>query len=307
MKLQARLAFDTPPSAAAYMLGAVLRPRRSPETGGVEFPPLRIQWTGFTTVPGDKLAIQRVTGLADDARLDLLLPHFTGFRALMVLLTHPTFPLPIWRALQVRNSLRLLRATGGEEPVLEAWVAGQRVLEKGVEVDLCSSLSSRDEPLWESVNTFYYRGSFPRAGNVPVPPSRPPSADGEVRATWEAARGLGLTAARLTGDYNPVHWSGVYARRLGFARGSFLHPQVAIAQCLAHLPAPSRDSPFRLDTWIRGQVYAGLQVTLKTSSGPGGSVFELGCGLEARPALVGSCPKCGHSDAGNGATPRQVR
>jgi hypothetical protein len=228
-----------------------------------------------------------MTGLGDDARLDLLLPHFTGFRALMVLLTHPTFPLPIWRALQVRNSLRLLRETGGEEPVLEARVAGQRVLEKGVEVDLYSSLDSPGGPSWESVNTFYYRGSFPRGGNALEPPGRPPSTDGQAVATWTAARGLGLKAARLTGDFNPVHWSGVYARRLGFARGPFLHPQVAIGQCLANLPAPSRGSALRLDTWIRGQVYAGHQVTLQSSSGPGGSVFELRCGTEARPALVG--------------------
>jgi hypothetical protein len=74
-------------------------------------------------------------------------------------------------------------------------------------------------------------------------------------ATWKVARGLGLKAARLTGDCNPVHWSGVYARRLGFAGGSFLHPQVAIAQCLAYLSAPSPGPPFNLDTWIRGQVY----------------------------------------------------
>jgi hypothetical protein len=287
MKLDTTLAFDSPPSAAAYMLGAVVRTRRSPRRDGVEFPPLRIRWTGFTTGSRDRLGIQRMTGLADDARLGLVLPHFTGFRALMVLLTHPTFPLPVWRALQVRNSLRVLRETDGEEPVLEAWVAGQRVLEKGVEVDLCSSLRSRGEPFWESVNTFYYRGTFPGAGNAPASPGRPPSADGQVAATWKAARGLGLKAARLTGDYNPVHWSGVYARRLGFAGGPFLHPQVAIAQCLAHLSAPSRGSPFRLDTWIRGQVYEGFEVALRMSSGPGGSVFELRCGTEARPALVG--------------------
>jgi hypothetical protein len=224
---------------------------------------------------------------------------------LMVLLTHPTFPLPVWRALQVRNSLRLLRETDGEEPVLEAWVAGQRVLEKGVEVDLRSSLKSRGGPLWESVNTFYYRGSFPRAGDVPVSPGRPPSADGQVGATWEAPRGVGLRTARLTGDYNPVHWSGVYATRLGFARGPFLHPQVAIAQCLAHLAAPLREPPLRLDTWIRGQVYAGLQVALRTSSGPGGSVFELRCGTEARPALVGRTsgnPRAGAAEPAS--TPR---
>jgi hypothetical protein len=287
MELDTTLTFDGPPSAAAYMLAAVLRPRRPPRTGGVEFPPLRIRWTGFTTSSRDRLAFQRMTGLGDEARLDLLLPHFTGFRALMVLLTHSTFPLPIWRALQVRNGLRLLQETDDQEPVLEAWVAGQRVLENGVEVDLRSSLRSRGKPVWESLNTFYYRGSFPRTGDASTAPIRPPSADGPVVATWTAARGLGLKAGRLTGDYNPVHWSDVYARRLGFARGSFLHPQVAIGQCLARLPAPSRGSPFHLDTWIRGQVHAGLEVALRMSREPGGSVFELRSGTEARPALIG--------------------
>jgi hypothetical protein len=287
MSLDMSLDFDGPPSAAAYMLGAILRQGRSRPTGVVEFPPLRIRWTGFTTSARDRLAIQRLTGLPDDARLDLLLPHFTGFRALMALLTHRTFPFPIWRALQIRNGLRLLRRTDGKESVLEAWVADQRALEKGVETDIRSSLVSRGVPSWESVNTFYYRGRFPQAGTASTFASRPPSTDGQVVARWKAPRGLGLRAAGLTGDFNPVHWSGVYARRLGFSGGSFLHPQVAIGQCLSHLSAPSRGPPLGLDTWIRGQVYAGRELALRMSPVPNGSVFELGCGAEARAALVG--------------------
>lgn len=287
MNLGPTLTFSGPPSATAYMLGALLRARPWRRPDGIAFPPLRLRWIGFATRSRDRLAIQRMTGLPDDARLDLLSPQFTGFRALMFLLTHSTFPLPIWRALQVRNSLRLLREPDAEEPVLEAWVAGQRVLEKGVEVDLCTSLKSRGQPSWESVNTFYYRGTFPRTGSVPGSPGRPPSVDGHAAATWKAARGLGLDAARLTGDYNPAHWSSVYARRLGFAGGAFLHPQVAIGQCVARLPAAARGTPLRLDVWVRGQVFTGRDVALRVAPAPGGSVFDLRCGAEERPALIG--------------------
>jgi hypothetical protein len=188
MRLDTTLAFDGPPSAAAYMLGAALPPRRSPQTGGVRFLPLRVRWTGFTTGSRDRLAIQRKTGLADDARLDLVLPRFTGFRALMVLLTHPTFPLPIWRALQIRNGLRLLREADGEEPGLEAWVAGQRVLDKA----------------WRST-------SVPRSGQVVNLSGRASARSITAGASLEWATPPSLRAdhsRRMARSWQPGRWRG---------------------------------------------------------------------------------------------------
>jgi hypothetical protein len=179
--------------------------------------------------------MRSLTGLGGDARLDLLAPHVTGFRALMALLTHAAVPLPIGRALQVRNRLVLHRPATGDAPVLKAWVAGQRTLEKGLEVDLRTALRDHGGTIWEGETAFYYPGSFLGPGETPSEAARPPPCRGPVLATWRAPSGVGLRTGRLTGDFNPLHYSRRYARRRGFS-GPFLHPQLALGQCLARLP-----------------------------------------------------------------------
>jgi len=196
------LTHDGPLSAAAYMLGALLRGRRTRPKGPVLFPPLRLRCIRFATTSTDGTALRRLTGLGEEGWLPLLAPHVTGFRALMALLTHAAVPLPIWRALQVRNRLVLHRPVVGH---------------------------------------------------------------GALLATWRAPKGAGLQMARLSGDCNPLHLSPGQARRRGF-QGAFLHPMLAVGQCLAHLPGRAPSLPRRLDFWVRGQVYAGA---------------------EERPALVG--------------------
>lgn len=286
MSAGAVLRYEGPPSAAAYMLGAVVRGAGPRQLRGLVFPPLRLHWSRFGTGARDRVAIQRVTGLGEDGRMALLAPHFTGFRALMALLTHASLPLPIWRALQVRNRLLLHRYPTGDELELEAGVTGQRVLEKGLEVDVLSVVRERDRPVWESLSTFYYRGQFLEAGQTPATPERPPSIEGGTVASWRVPSGGGWRVARLTGDFNPLHWSARYARRRGF-HGAFLHPQLAVGQCLARLPAANPGLPQRLDFWVRGQVYAGVEVHLRAAIEDGSILFTLQSGDEARPALVG--------------------
>ena len=58
-------------------------------------------------------------------------PRSSGFRLLMAALIHPAWPLPIWRALQVRNRLRLHRPIqAGDDFEFHASVSGRCVLER---------------------------------------------------------------------------------------------------------------------------------------------------------------------------------
>lgn len=275
-----------PPSALAFMTPALLRGDRHRRGQTVVFPALRLRWDGFATSAADLAALRRLTRLPDDARLALLATHVTGFRALMRILTHRSFPLPIWRALQVRNRIVLHRPASGAGAVLEARVDGQRTLEKGAEVDVRSVVTEDGEVTWEGTTTFYYRGSFPSAGDVAPAPPRPPAVEGADHDAWRAARGVGLRLARLTGDYNPLHYAGRYARRWGFA-GAFLHPQLPLGQCLARVPAPRPGQPLRIDTWVRGQVYEGDEVRMGLVTHGESTAFALRSGGEERPALVG--------------------
>ena len=287
--------YVAPPSALHYMLQA-FRPCSGwkPERG---FPDLSIIWRGYRIQPRAMQFLQLVSGIQDQAAqelLSLLFPHVTGFRLLMTMLTHPLWPLPIWGALQVRNRLSMhCPLEVGDSGDLIGRVAGWRVLEKGIEVDLHTRLQQRDDCIWESVVTFYYRGRYGSTvergaalGAVPMSPvfdAQPAKAE-----QWRIDDLGRWRFGALTGDYNGIHQWDWYARRFGFA-SAFPHPQRLAAQCLGHL-RPSGSIPRTLDLWIKGPVYFGSEVIQQVSPLLDNERrdFALWVANDQRPALVGS-------------------
>jgi hypothetical protein len=216
----------------------------------------------------------------------MLFPHVFGFPLQMAILTHPIFPAPIWRALQIRNHLLQHRRIAADELLdLETRVAAGRFLEKGAEVDLHCAVRSGGEVVWESLNTFYYRGRFGPPGEA-SPLARSPDGAGEACARWRTPTGTGRRFAGLTGDYNGIHLWSRYARLFGFA-GAFLHPQLALGHCLAHLPCREDSPGQRLDAWLKGPVYYGSPVTLRAAVSESGGTFALLVDEDERPRIVG--------------------
>jgi hypothetical protein len=212
----------------------------------------------------------------------------------MAMLTHPSWPLPIWRALQVRNRLSMYRPLSVDETAdLGVQVGGWRVLDKGIEVDLNVRLQQRDACAWESVVTFYYRGRFgspleqgAARGAAPMSPAVDQLS--VEAAQWHIDGAHRWRFGALTGDYNGIHQWNWYARYLGFA-AAFAHPQRVAAECLAHLPL-SGFPPRQLDLWIKGPAYYGSEVIERYSPVPDGEGqdFALWIAGDERPALVGS-------------------
>jgi acyl dehydratase len=222
-----------------------------------------------------------------------------------VAVTHPAYPLSIWQALQIRNHLLLHRPlVPGEVLNLETRLGGVRVLDKGVEIDVVSTAhagpAAHAEPaahavpagerVWEGLTTMYYRGRF-GAPQAPSPLAQaPPVPDARLAGWTTPARG-GLRFGLLTGDYNPIHWLGPYARVFGFRR-AFHHPQAVLGQCLARLAPPAAPYPHRLDVWIKGPVYYGSAVELRAAAEAEGSAFALIPLSDGRPALLGRWRAC---------------
>lgn len=289
-----RETYLAPPSALHYMLQAFRpSPGWDPDRG---FPDLNMVWRGYRIEPQAVHFLRRVSGISDHAAqdlLELLCPHITGFRLLMAMLTHPSWPLPIWGALQVRNRLSMHSPLeAGDTGDLICQVAGWRVLEKGIEVDLQTQLQQRDGCAWESVITFYYRGRFGSpteyAAALGAPPVSPVlGGHCAYTAPWRIDGHNRWRFGALTGDYNGIHQWDWYARRFGFA-AAFAHPQRVAAQCLAHLH-PSDSIPRTLDLWIKGPVYFGSEVVqaLSTLADDRGQDFALSITNDNRPALVG--------------------
>jgi hypothetical protein len=263
---------------------------------GRGFPDLNLIWRGYRMEPEALRFLQRIAGVQDgrsNELLSLLVPHVTGFRLLMAMLTHPLWPLPIWNALQVRNRLILHRhIEPGAAADLVTGVAAWRVLEKGIEVDLQTRLLQGDDCAWESVVTFYYRGRFgsptergAALGAAPMSPTIDKSL--ATAKHWRIDGTDRWHFGALTGDYNGIHQWDRYARRFGFA-AAFPHPQRVVAQSLGHLQSPG-SAPRQLDLWIKGPVYFGSEVVLHQSfREEGGQEFALWIAGDERPALLGS-------------------
>jgi acyl dehydratase len=279
------IAFDGRPSAAAYMLRALypgfLR-RRPP------FPPLRARWRGVRA-GGERLRrFLDATALDASAGLPLLYLQVLTFPLQMVILTHPACPLPIWKVLQVRNHLLRRRPIAADAALdAEAAVVGQRVLERGMELDVRVSVRVRGEEVWEGLTSYWYRGRFGAARSA-SPLAAAPEVPRAEAARWRTEPGGGLRFGGISGDYNGIHWSSAYARLFGF-RGPFHHPHQLAGRCLARLPGGvgAQQAAQRLDLWLKGPVYYGSEVSLAAAPDAAGVAFALWERGSVRPALVG--------------------
>jgi acyl dehydratase len=246
-------------------------------------PRIEAHWRGQRSSPRELADYLALSGLQASEDLSILYPHTVSFPMLMAVLSHPAFPLSIWRVLQVRNRMTQHEAIA-PDAVLDFTVrtGASRILEKGVEMDLCVTAQTQGRTVFEAVNTFYARGRFGQA-QAEAPAS--PALDGEPAAAWQMPAHGRLAYGRLSGDFNPLHLHDGYARRQGFAR-AFAHPQRAIGQCLAHLGA-ARHAAMTLETWIKGPVFYGARLSLRADTQPDRGAFALHVDGDERPAIVG--------------------
>jgi hypothetical protein len=276
--------FTQPPSAPRFMARAFRRSAGLRE--GETVPRIAMHWSGLRFVPEQLRAFSESTGLRTDDGVPVLLPQVMGFRLQMALLTHPAYPLPIWTALQVRNRLvRHARIEPGEPLDLHTGVAAERVVEKGIEVDLLSRLTRGSLCCWDGRTTIFYRGRFGRADAADADTAAPDLSASTQVDRFRMPDGGGWAFGKLTGDYNGIHSSDWYARRFGFSR-AFLHPQRVAAMCLARLPAVQAETQ-SLDLWIKGPVFYGAQVRLNASLGQGAAAFGVALEGDPRYALSG--------------------
>jgi hypothetical protein len=276
------LEFEERPSVAAYMLRALYPGglRKAPP-----FPALCARWRGTRPDPSRLAQFLRLTGLGVKRGLPILYPQVFTFPLQMVILTHPASPLPIWKVLQIRNHLLQHRAIPADAALdAEAAVTGQRILERGLELDLHVGVRADGGLAWEGLTTYYYRGRFGAPGPSSPLAEAPAGARTEV-ARWRTDRGGGLRFSGLSGDYNGIHYWGAYARLFGF-RGAFHHPHALSGQCLARMAEP-RAAAQRLDLWLKGPVYYGSEVGLAAGGAEGGVAFALTARDGSRPALQG--------------------
>lgn len=273
------------PSAVAFMTSAFLpSPGLKTDAG---LPSMTLTWNGLRFSPNDLAAFEAATGLPAANGISALYPHVVGFRLQMALLTHPAFPLPIWNALQIRNRLvQHRRLDPARVYDLETRTEALRILDKGAEIDLRTSLTRDGDCHWESTVTFFYRGSFKDARGAFVPPPAPDISAAPVIDRFRAPTGGRGQFGYLTGDYNGIHLWKAYARLFGF-KTAFAHPQRIAGMCLTRLRAPETEAQ-TLDLWLKGPVFYGADVMLRAADNPDGTQFGLSLAGDDRAAIAGA-------------------
>ncbi len=272
-----------PSLLSGYLRGLVLPKPRFRR--GAPLPPVRVVRRGLALAPAHLAAYRAACARWPGHAVPLEYPLSLLFPYHLELFARPELPFRFPKLLGLRNHVVQRRPLALADRLdLEAVLEEARVLPKGLELTVRTTLSAGAERPWESVHLYLLRGAFggsdePRPDPVPALPAE----TDELR--FAAPPAGGREFARLTGDWNGLHWSRSWARALGFRR-DFAHTQRIVSACLSRLPAPG-EGAVRLDVSFKGPVYYGSPLALRTADAAGARLFELFCGDEPRPAFRG--------------------
>jgi acyl dehydratase len=236
---------------------------------GGSLPEDRLARHGVTADPAHLAEYARVCRLPLNDVLPATYPHMLTFPLQMALMSDRSFPLALPGLVHVRNRIDVLRAiSAGEALDLEVWAENFAAHRSGATVDLRATASVDGEEVWRSTSTYLARGA--------KAPDGAPEADIEVAvgdlervaATWRIPDDAGRRYAKVSGDVNPIHLSGLTAKAFGFKR-AIAHGMWVKARVLGALSGRLPDA-LAVDVSFRKPLFLPSTVTLSTAQADGG-------------------------------------
>jgi acyl dehydratase len=236
---------------------------------GGDLPDDRLARNGVEVDRAHLAAYTRVCGLPLDDVLPATYPHMLTFPLQMALMSDRAFPLALPGLVHVRNRIDVVRPIGADEALdLEVWAERFATHRSGAAVDLCATASVGGTEVWRSRSTYLARGAQAPAGA--------PEADVEVAvgdlervaATWRVPDDAGRRYAKVSGDVNPIHLSGLAAKAFGFKR-AIAHGMWVKARVLGALSGRLPDAP-AVDVVFRKPLFLPSTVTLSTAHADSG-------------------------------------
>jgi acyl dehydratase len=185
-----------------------------------------------------------------------------------------SFPLALPGLVHVRNRIDQVRAVGLDEPLdLEVWAERFAKHRSGATVDLCASVRAGGDEVWSGRSTYLARGAKAPEG---APESDVDVSVGDLSrpaATWRIPDDAGRQYAKVSGDVNPIHLSGLTAKAFGFKR-AIAHGMWVKARALAALSGRLPDA-VGIDVAFRKPLFLPSTVTLATGEAGGGWDFAV--------------------------------
>jgi acyl dehydratase len=262
--MDARTVLSSPPAMPKLFAKAALTSRGR----GGALPETRVARTGVQVDPGQLAAYNRVCGFDLSDVLPPTYPHLLAFPLQLALMSDRAFPFGLPGLVHVRNRIEVLRAIRADEPLdVEVWAERLARHRSGATADLCASATVAGEEVWRGRSTYLARGARAPEG---APESDTSVAIGEVRpvATWRIPDDAGRRYAKVSGDVNPIHLSGLTAKAFGFKR-AIAHGMWVEARALAALSGRLPDE-LTVDVAFRKPLFLPSTVDLATAARDGG-------------------------------------
>jgi acyl dehydratase len=241
---------------------------------GGDLPDTRLARTGVVADPGDVAAYDRVCGFGVGDSLPPTYPHMLTFPLQMVLMSDRSFPLALPGFVHVRNRIDVIRPIRADEALdLEVWAERFAAHRSGATVDLRATVTVGGQVVWGSRSTYLSRGAKAPDG---APESDVDVTVGDlerVAATWRVPGDAGRRYAKVSGDVNPIHLSGLTAKAFGFKR-AIAHGMWVKARVLGALAGRLPDA-VEIDVGFRKPLYLPSTVTLSTAEAAGGWEFAV--------------------------------
>jgi hypothetical protein len=269
-----------------YVRGLLIK--RKGLNPGEKMPALKLVWQGYHISRAHLKKYLDICGSRPGRNVPMLYPHMITFGMHMRIITHRAFPFKYLNMLQLRNHIIQNRPIGIDERLdISCEIADQRNVSKGLEYDMYTVFRAGSEVIWENINTYFFPGKFGPPEEASPNASFRPLPEKASALRWTTPSGGGFKFALICGDYNGIHYIAPYARIFGF-NSDFAHGQFSIIQCAQHLPRLDEEEPVRIDVSLKGPMYYSSEALLKYVSDRSGLGFDLYCGDNPRPCIIGS-------------------
>jgi len=201
-----------------------------------ELPDRQVVVTGHRIPAAAVSAWRGAVGPADPASLPSVLVHTQVFGAAMELMADPAFPLPLPGLVHLSNTVLHHRPVPAETALrVTARAVGLVPHHAGTAVDVVVTVEGpvdggEEALLWEGVSRYLAKGVH-LSGLRPERPARPDFVPPAPTARWRLGAGAGRRYASVSGDWNPIHLTGVSARLFGM-KGAIAHGMLLAARML---------------------------------------------------------------------------
>jgi len=254
---------------------------------GGDLPDTRLARTGVSVDPAQLAGYARVCRFPLADALPVTYPHVLAFPLQVALMTDRSFPLALPGLVHVRNRIEVDRPIGVTEALdIEVWAERFAAHRSGATVDLCASVSAGGAEVWRGRSTYLARGAKAPDGAPESDVDVPVGALDRPAAQWRVPDDAGRRYAKVSGDVNPIHLSGLAAKAFGFER-AIAHGMWVKARALAALSGRLPDA-FSVDVAFRKPLFLPSTVTLSTAAVGGGWEFAVRNEKAGTEHLVGT-------------------